>query len=273
MCYFKYLRRDIRQGIVKQYSKMAIIIVVVVFMFIKMDVFLEHSSLRLMDKTAMDVFFYMFQGMDVYNFDPQKSFNVPMLWIVFNIMILYFTAYYPSRDCGNYGKTIFMAGKSRTGWWISKMTWCALSVIVCYAVAYISIITGALLKGYDIKLDIKSEFLLSQYGGNIRYLSIPDVAIIVFILPIVVSVTMCEVQMLLSFVISPVVSFAFMCGLYVLSAFYTKWELIPNFAMWKRSAYYSAEGLRPLSGFLVCVYLIIAVLVYGEIFFKNKDIL
>ena len=276
MLFLKLLKRDIKYGTIKQLFKLIPIVVVVVFMFIKWDMYLDYLAEQghtITERSLMECVMFMFEGMAVYSFDPKAFFNPPLIWIVFNVTILYFTAYYPHRDCDYYGKTIFMATKSRTQWWISKMVWCCISVIVCYLATFICIFAGTVLKGYRLSFNTNTDFLLSQYGNGIRYLNKSDVFIVVIILPVVVSITLCELQMLMSFILTPVISFALMVGLIVISSFYTVWWLLPNFTMWRRSAFFDYKGVLPSSGLILSGYLLLAVFLLGISLFKQKDIL
>ena len=272
----RLLKRDVRDGIVSRSYKLIPVVITVFFMFLKLDMYLDYLGKHgnvIRQRNIMDAVLFMFEGMQVYRFDPRSFFSPPLLWLVFNIIILYFTAYYPSMDCDSYAKTLFIAGKTRVQWWFSKMIWCALSVVVCYIAAFISIFIGALVKNYEMNIDIDSEFLIYQYGNGVRYMSTTDIVLVVFILPVVISITMCEFQMLLSFIINPVVSFAFMCGIFVVSAFYTVWWLLPNFTIWRRCAYYDENGVLPRSGLLFSAYLLLATILVGASIFKRKDII
>ncbi len=276
MLFLKYLYRDIKYGIIKRLYTLIPIIIVVIFMFIKWDMYLDYLSKQgciIKERNLLDSVFFLFEGMAVYRFDPRSFFNPPMLWLVFNIIILYFTAYYPQRDFGCYGKTVFVAGKSRKLWWISKMLWCAVSVVICYLAAYLGLVIGTIIKGYKMSFATNTDFQVLQYGNGIRYLSSSDVVIVVIILPVVVSIVLCELQMILSFVLTPVISFAVMISFFVVSAFYTVWWLLPNYTMWRRSAYYDYKGLLPSDGFLLSGYILLAVFIVGVMHFSQRDII
>ncbi len=276
MLLLKLLYRDIKNGISKQVYKLLPVVVVVIFMFIKWNMYvdyLEKQGCVVRERSFLDCIMFLFEGMAVYKFNPRSFFNPPMLWIVFHTIILYFTAYYPHKDCGGYGKTIFLAGKSRKQWWNSKMVWCALSVVICYAVTYICLIVGTIINGYELSFTIRTDFLILEYGNGIKYFSGADVVAIVILLPVFVSIAICELQMLLSFILTPVISFALMIGLFVVSSFYTVWWLLPNYTMWRRSAYFDFEGLLPSSGIILSTFTLVVVFVAGTTFFRYKDII
>lgn len=78
--------------------------------------------------------------------------------------------------------------------------------------------------------------------------------------------------MIVSFVLTPVVSFALTCGIYVLSAYYTIWILPGSYAMWIRSSYVAAEGVNPESGILIAVFLIVTSVFAGCVYFDRCDV-
>lgn len=276
MRFLKMLRHDIKQGIINQSARFLIIVIVVITAYSSWNIYLgylrEHD-ISLTNVNMTDCFMYIFSGMQVYRFDPKAFISPPLTWIVFNIMILYVTAYYPGRDMENYGKTIFMAGKTRTSWWLSKMLWCALAVVICYLLTFFLIWCIASSGGYKWNFDNGSEFLISQYGNSVRYLDKSDVYLLVFILPIVISIALCEFQMLIGFILTPVISFAAMSALFVFSIYNSYWWLLPNYTMWRRSVYYDVKGFSPLSGLILSGYLLMFVLVYGVMIIRRRDIM
>ena len=153
------------------------------------------------------------------------------------------------------------------------MMWCALTVVICYLLTYLSVWAAASRNGYSGSFSSRSEFLISQYGNNVRYLDGNDVFLLVFILPVIISIVLCEFQMWLSFILTPVISFAAMSSLYVLSIYNSYWWLLPNYTMWRRSVYYDAEGISPASGLLLSGYVMLFVIVYGSIIIKKRDII
>ena len=113
----------------------------------------------------------------------------------------------------------------------------------------------------------------AYFGYNMTYVSYRDIILISIIVPVLTTISICLVQMLLSFMLSPVTSYALSCMLYVLSAYYTEWFLPGSFTMWLRSSYYDKNGLNPMSGVIISLFLITIVFMYGKAYFEKKDIL
>ena len=273
---FKFLKRDIRLGIVRR-SYLFIIAIIFSYIIVRqctsvMDAIKDLNYMS-SNGTVMDYCIFSMQGMKYYRFDPKQSFQLPLLWFVFQIGISYFIAYYAEKDYTDNGVNAILAGRSRSSWWISKIIWCILSVVLYYFVAFISNTLLALYHGATLSLNVSPDFFQAQFGYNMRFVTRGDFILIGVIIPIAVTIAICLVQLLLSFIISPVTSFALICGIYVLSAYYTAWFLPGSFTMWLRSSYFDENGLNPLSGLVIAAFLSISVCVIGREYFVSRDII
>lgn len=106
-----------------------------------------------------------------------------------------------------------------------------------------------------------------------KYILLKDIPLITVFVPFVVTLALCFVQMLLSFFLTSEISYALICGIYVLSAFYHKWWMIGGFTMWIRSSYVISDGLEPKTGLMAGIFLIVACVVLGKVYFDDKDII
>ena len=111
------------------------------------------------------------------------------------------------------------------------------------------------------------------FGSNMQYVSVNDMMYIAGVVPFLMTAALCMLQMLLSFWISPVVSFASMCGVYVLSAYYTVWWLPANYTMWLRSSYVSVDGVSPDNGVVISLFIMIFSILAGWVYFDRKDVI
>jgi hypothetical protein len=128
-------------------------------------------------------------------------------------------------------------------------------------------------RGAIPSLGVTDKFMKIVYGYNMNYLPYKDLMLIVFVVPVAVTTGICLVQMLMSFIISPVTSFAITCAVYILSAYYTAWFFPGSYTMWIRSSYFDARGLSPLSGLLIAAAMAVSVVVSGKMYFDQKDII
>lgn len=271
-----YLKRDLRLGLL---NRSYLLIVAGVFSFVMVQQCsnameaLKSIDYMWSNGTVMDYYIYSIKGMNYYRFDPRSSFELPLLWFIFQMGMSYFIAHYSEKDYSDNGVNVFVSGRSRSSWWFSKMIWCFVSVIAYYFVSFVTCVLFAVLRGADLSMSVSYDFLKAYFGYNMTFVSYTDLILISIIVPIAVSTAICLVQLLLSFVISSVNSFALICGIYVLSAYYTVWFLPGSFTMWLRSSYFDENGLNPLSGILLSGLLVLIVCLVGKEYFEMKDII
>jgi len=272
----KFLKRDIRLGLVNRSFLLVIAVLFAILTGLECSNAIEatkHMNYMWSNGTVMDYYFFSLQGSNYYRFDPQNEFLIPLSWFIYQMGISYFIAYYSEKDFSENGKIVLLAGRSRSSWWLAKMIWCILSVVAYYVVEFVSCIVFALFKGADLSWNITDDFYKAYFGYNMTYISYKDLIFIAVAVPMAITIGISLVQLLMSFVVSPVTSFAATCGLYVVSTYYTAWFLPGSFAMWLRSSYYTEEGLNPLSGILIAVFLVVAVFLLGREYFERKDII
>lgn len=222
--------------------------------------------------TVMDYILYSMQGMEVYNFDPRNPFIVPIYWFVFQIGAAYMMAYYSYDDLAVHGRLIFLSSRDRGAWWRSKCLWCITGIIVYFAVAYVIIAVGALSMGADSSMCMSRSFISSLFGVNAAALSVSEQILLACILPTAITIAVSVLQVLMSFVLTPVISFSCVCAVYVVSAYYTKWYAWGSYTMWLRSSYVTDEGVYPWGGILTSIIICILVGFAGRMYFSNKDI-
>lgn len=223
--------------------------------------------------TVFDYLLYCTRGMIVFHFDPKEYFSIPIFWFVFQIFLSYIIGYYAYEDFKENGRGIFLAVGNRTSWWNGKCLWCLCCVIFYFALYYLSTILFAILCGAQCRVDGDKDFLVMIFGRDIGNFTVGNLLLIAVFLPFVITFGLCMIQIFAGFLLTPVVSFANMCGVYVLSAYYTIWFLPGNFTMWLRSSYVTAEGVRPISGVLLGILLSIFSWYAGKQYFLTKDIL
>lgn len=272
----KLFRRDISIGI---YRNVLIFFIPMIVSIVQccechnLISYLNEENLLKAGGTILDYYMYCMQGMAVFHFDPRQYFTIPIYWFMFQICISYCIGYYSYQDFMQNGRNLFLAVKDRKSWWDSKCLWCMSVVLFYYIVFGISTILSAAYWGAEWKLSYTVDFVTRVFDANVAYMSNAEIVLISVILPCVVTIGLCLFQILFGFFTTPVVSFACMCGVYVLSAYYTDWFLLGNYTMWLRSTYLTAEGVNPFSGLILGVNLSVCVWYTGRMYFGDKDIL
>jgi len=275
MRFFKLVHRDVNLGIIRRLAVMIIPLIVSITQVKTVhDMINELQKYNMLENsgTIADYYLYAMSGMDVFRFDPKEYFTIPIFWFVFQIGISYFVAYFAKQDFSMNGRNLFIASKSRSLWWFSKVVWVIFSVIVYYAMMIFFTGIGAVLSGAEISLHFSREFISQVLSYNAIYLTDFDMIFIAVIIPIIVTIAVCLFQLLFSLVLTPVTSFAIVSAGYVLSAYYTSWLFIGNYTMWLRSSYVTDEGVTPYGGLIIAVGIILVVLVMGKLYIDDVDV-
>lgn len=271
----RLLWRDVRQGIV---TKWYIFLIPALFSFVQTREFhaylgkLVSQNVLYAQGTFADYLAYVMKGMAVFCFSPNDSFEIPIYWLAFYIGLAYMTAYYAYDDFLMNGRNMFIALRSRGKWWMSKLIYCCIAVIFYYAVCVGVIAVMAVYYNADMGWNVSASVMTYMYSSSAFSLDGKDVLLLTIILPMVITLAVSEVQMLLGFILTPVISFACVCAMYVFSAYYTVWYLVGNYTMWLRSAYIADEGVYPLSGFVFAAGMLAVACACGFMYFQNKDV-
>ncbi len=272
----RLLKRDVILGTGGSWYKFLVVVFIVFFYSQYMGAYIASGIKEgtfFQNGSTMDYLLWVTQGMKVFHFSPNHYFEIPIYWFAFQIGIAYIVAYYPEKDFKNYGKVVFPATGSKITWWISKCIWVVFNVILYFAVLLLAVMAVAKLHGAAMTWEFSEEIMAAYFGGNMQYLFAQDAWLLSIFLPCLMTVALALVQMILSFVLTPVVSFALSCSVYIFSAYYTEWFLPGNYTMWMRSSYLNAEGINPESGIVIAVILIVSSVFAGCVYFDRCDII
>lgn len=222
--------------------------------------------------TVLDYYIQCTKGMSIFVFDSKSYFIIPLYWFVFQIGISYCIGNYTYDDFTQNGRTLFLAVKDRKNWWDSKCLWCISTVLIYYMVYILTIVVSAVIFGAELKLDYTSDFVSSVFSYGMTYMKNTEVILISFVLPYLTTVSLCMLQILVGFFTTPAVGLASMCGVYVLSAYYTNWFMLGNYTMWLRSTYLTEDGVHYITGLVLGVMLFVCVWNIGSVYFERKDV-
>ena len=234
---------------------------------------LADGNILLTNGTFADYLLFAMKGMEVYYFDPRSVFYIPIYWFAFQIGLAYFLAYYSSDDFAANARVVCLASGSRRSWWVSKLIYCTVAVVMYFAVCVLTIYLMAAAYGADMTMDMTAALTTRLYPPQTYNLSAGDLLLITLFIPMLVTLGISQLQVLAGFIITPVISFAAVCGVYVLSAYYTVWYLSGNYTMWQRVSYVVADGVNPMSGVVLAAGMLITAFAGGIVYFDNKDII
>lgn len=209
-------------------------------------------------------------------FDPSAPgaiFQMPVLWVIIFLSVLFITLYYPYDDLMGWGKTALILSGNRSSWWFSKCIWVIVSVFCYIFTLFAATFTVAALSGAELSFRI-SEYLPVTLGfDNPILLSPPWYIGKILIGFIVVIIALCIIQLFFSLILKPIFSFILISAYTVASTYYQSPFLIGNFAIAARSEFFVTDSVNFSSGILICIWLIGLSILIGNLVFGNMDIL
>lgn len=273
---FKFVKRDFRLGI---WNRLFLFVLPLLIAGLQTRAcsqiiwYLNADNIMQTQGSVMDYILYCTQGMAVFHFSPTEYFIIPVYWFLFQIYVSYLVVYYASDDFTANAQNLVIASGRRKSWWDAKCIWGISTVLLYFGVYYAGIILWAKKWGAAMELHYTQSFLEQIAGMTVPELSTADVFVMALIVPLLITTGLCLAQIFMGFIMTPIVSFAVICGIYVLSAYYTVWWLPGSFSMWLRSSMMTQEGVNPVSGMLFSVLLIYGSWHMGRVYFETKDIL
>lgn len=273
---FRILKRDLRLGLAKQwYRYLFIVIVGAAGVYEMYDLLGQYAAGGAVCEKAgfWEYLFFNVSGIKPYTLSMTGDFYIPMLWFCIQIGFHYVIAYYPEQDLREYGKQVLISSKSRAGWWFGKCIWCFAAAAVYFILLGISTAVSALILEGDLSFVYNGSANRMIMTTNFQYAFFQDLVLSAVVVPFFVTFALGLLQMLLSLIITPVISFALICSVYVVSAYYTSVWLPGSFTMLRRSSFLFDEGLSPYSGLIVAGAVIIISVFAGQVYMSNKDVL
>ncbi len=262
----EHLIYDMKHGILKQYGWFMIVALLICCSCIQGYKYLFFDNI-------LEYIMYAFEGTYLKALEVDDHFQVPVEWLSFYIVLAYIVGYYAEYDWKKRGMYCLLAGKSRTNWWLSKCCWCITCVFLYFSIGLLVIAIFTMVTGSSFNMNF-SQDTMSRIHSGVIFLE-PKIAFVIsFILPFAVAVAVSMIQMLLSFFIGSVMSFAAVCSMYIISCYSVSPFFLGSYTMWLRnSAVIPNSGMDTGTGFFISATAIILVTMIGIVIFSKKDVL
>ena len=274
MRFFKLVKYDLSYGIFNLKNIIKYAIFVLFFILASFELGGRVNNFNYDGAMLGDYFFYIFGGIKEYVPSPNDPFQIPYLWLINHLLILYFTLHYASDDLSGVGQQMIYRAGGRIKWWASKCIWNFVSVISYYLISMSAIIVFCLIKGNEISLTFSSFMRNIMYFGpkDLGY-ETWDIALEVTLMPFLVTLALSILQMALSLVFKPAFAFIFSSVMLISSAYYMTPYLIGNFAMAVRSDKVVSNGLNLTDGIIAAIGMIIIGVIIGILAIRRYNIL
>jgi len=278
MKFFKLLRFDLKNGLLRRWQGYLILFATIIFAYI-------DFSIRIMEIRAGGIYgqgevsigtflFYLFGGMEKYVPSPANPFIFPALWILVFIQILFITLYYPFDNLNGIGKNLLIASGRRKSWWLSKCIWNISSVCACFIIIWLTALVCTLVTGGELSFAVgplaeglfpKALWIKRPMDTQLFFYLIPA--------PLLVAAALSLVQMVVSLVIRPIFSFLCSAVLLGISIYYVSPAFIGNYAMAVRADSIAFDSVDGKTGLGLCLLIIGVSILFGYLLFGRYDIL
>jgi len=220
--------------------------------------------------SSVDYLLFFFKGMRAINPASQEPFQLPVFWVAIQVSIALLVALYPVRDLYSYAPQNIVRAQSKLVWWLAKCFWAIATVLAFYGICLVVVLISGIASGGGV---FEPNILLERFlnGLDVTRLSGADMAFM-FLMPVVVSLALSLVQVLLSFVITPMMSFVALMSYHLISIIVFSPFFIADYPMILRNGALQPNGLSSVTMLLVGCGIAIAAIVIGIPLFKRKDL-
>lgn len=269
------IKSDILTGFLTNKNKY--IIVIILFACIVYSINNDISNFMVLNKenqlaSITDIWFNLFMGMGEYNPSNGTPFQIPFLWLIIQTVVGFFIINYPSQNLYKYGIQVLTRSQSRKTWWISKCIWNICTVVSVYLIAFLCIFIVLAVNG-------QMDFIFNQDINNLYNSLDIDIAnsiftyFTIYAMPIITSITVSLIQMLLSFVLTPIYSFILVIAYSIISAYYCSYFFIGNFSMLLRNTLFGIGSIDTFGCVTICASIIVITIIIGLLYFNRLDII
>ncbi len=261
-----YLGVDLKKGFVSNIYKY--VVALFLFLFLSFELFFsqsqENESLIF---TTTDLWFYIFQGMPVYEPSNELPFIIPLQWMIIQILPALLVLNYPTKDLYSYGIQEIVRLRKRCNWWISKCIWLVLSIAAYYAIAFLCVNLVSLFFG-EYSFSFNHEYFELFYSPNSDF---EKTSFVMYILPLSTTITISFFQMLFSIIIKPIYSFFIVVCYDIISAFYCFPLLIGDKTMLLRLSLFESGKVDFEITIIINFILFIFTYFIGSLYFSKMD--
>lgn len=265
---FNMIKYDIRFSFRKNRSKWFFALLIQLFLCFRI---FQEIDFRSCPSELLSALWPVMSGEREYLLSQDSSFQLPAYWIFFHGYLYFLIGFYPVNELylGN-GQTLIRAS-SKNIWMVSKFVSVCLHIFLYYGCFFTLLLVGNWKCNGTL---LPENEIIGIIGVPIFYQSLNELFLAFLILPILVSITLGEIQVILSFFFNPVFAFMLVIAYLIASVFWTSPFFIGNFAMLYRQSWISNKPeLSVRFGMILCIILIVISFIAGMVLFQKKEIL
>lgn len=220
-----------------------------------------------------DCLMTLVQGVPPFAGGDLTRFQLPIVWFVTYVLMLYGTLRYPAESLYGFGQKVLVASGSPWAWWLSKCLWVVLCVLAYVAVALLVCVACALIQGGTLSLEAGvSTPGIERYLGHLSpFASFNMASMLVPCVAVAVAISL--LQLFLSVAIGPLVSFTACISVLLASAYFNAPLGFGCLSMAIRhlpQSYFTCDAAASLA---VCAVVSCACVLLGGMVFARSDYL
>lgn len=176
----------------------------------------------------MDCIVYIFKGSEEFKIENGLAFNIPSLWLLVNLFNMYMVGYYPIENLKKNSVQTLIRCRHRVEYWVSKIVWCVLTVIIYFFLLFITAVIFVAVSG-DLSALVHNDICEKIIGLD------PDnMTVLRLLAPFLLLLIMAVIQVNISVLLSPVSANLIMVIYMVCSVYYSSHFLVYNYCMYSR---------------------------------------
>lgn len=271
--FFRLLRADAIEGFASivrlMFISCALFVLLIGLLFLKADA----SGADYSKATFADFVLSIAGGSMIYDPASNMPFVLPVEWMLSMLLMLFIPLRFPYRNLMGIGKTLMVEAGERWSWWLSKCVWTVSYVLTYWGLMLlVSAVFSVIMSGSLGQMP--SEELLLFSGIDSLDLAADVTSILPAICPAVsMSCALCLIQLVLSLMVRPIMSFACGASLLFTSAYFFDPLLVGNYLMLSRSSAFIAHGTDPILGCGIALVITVIAAVVGGFGFSHMDIM
>lgn len=267
---------DIKQGIVKSYYKYLMVFILAILtsieFFNKVHAYIDKGMID-GQISYIDCIIYQFKGMKEYVPAFNNPFDVPVQFMLINLLLAFMIGNYPMKDLYGMGMQMLIRSKTKLSWWCEKCIWNVITVIAYYFTIYIALLLVSVFCGAQLSGNIHINVVNKLLGTNVTAIVGWQVVAMVIILPICTSIAISMMQMFLAFLLNPIISYIVVIMVYIFSAYYMKWYMVGNYLMFYRSSMLNPLGMSFWNSMWMDAAIFLFSSIIGYLHFRCIDIM
>jgi len=266
----KLYRFDFKHGIIGKYYYFLIYILITLFAVIKFKNII--NSFEYFDYTLGDCLLYIYGGKKEYIPRIGEAFEIPYIWLVNHMILLYLTLYYMYKDLSGFGQHIIYRTGSRIKWWLSKCIWNTTMIMFLYAAGFIVICIFCRNSKFSFEIS-GFMFDIVDFGPNRVLTEVKDLSTEIIFMPLLFSVSISLFQMTLTLLVKPVMAYIFTSAILLASTYKSTYLLPGNYAMASRSDCFVNNGFDTVTCIHILLWIMISSIIVGAILIQRCNII